>query len=82
MKIILATTDTLNHEVTLNKMDATNRLLSFYYVQNKRESFIEDYVNTGLSRYIDEDADRMAKMTDREFLHHFLSEYDLIDKEA
>ena len=81
MKIIFATKATVDQEITLTKMNAGNRLMSFYYAQNKRESFVEDYVNRGHSRYIDEDADRVAKMTDREFLGHFLSENELIEKE-
>jgi hypothetical protein len=66
---------------TLNRAGVNDRMISYLSLRKKREGFLPDYVTRGHGRYINEDAETIKKMRDREFLTYFLSEYDLIEKE-
>jgi hypothetical protein len=74
MKIYLVTEPQCHDQTdTMNEIGAENRLMSYYYLRNARASFLEDYKMHGHGRFIDEEADKIRKMSTREFFE-FLNE--------
>ncbi len=48
MKIYLATWLEGNQGKTLTKVKAKTRLMSYYFLKNTTQGFVEEYVTTGL----------------------------------
>jgi len=80
MKIYLVTEATNDQADSLSERNADDRMISYWYLRNKRESFLPDYVNRGNGRYTDEEAEAVRKMSHREFFTYFLSKNNLIEK--
>ncbi len=51
---------------------ACGRLLSYYYLQNERESYLDDFIENGSGRYIDEEADKVKQMSTRGFFQYVI----------
>lgn len=79
MIIYLATTGIDEQAELLNKFGWQDRLISFWYLKDKREGWLRDYVTRGSGRYVDEETEKVRKMSVREFFD-FLSKEDTNEK--
>ena len=73
MIIYLATTGLDDQAEVLNECRADHRLLSFWYIKDKREGWLKDYVTKGIGRYVDEEAEKTRSMLIRDL---FMSKED------
>ncbi len=60
---------------TLNNVGCINRLVSYYFLQDKRPGLLSDYVRRGHGRYVDEEAERIRGMSIKDFFQHLTKKY-------
>ena len=70
MKVYLVTFADHDQAHTLNEAGSEHRMLSYAYLKDRHPDTLKNYLKYGIGKYVDEEGEKVRKMSPREFLEN------------